>query len=280
MMPEVQVGVAVQGSVDDEVGQGDGRRRPEEHRLDDRDEAVVVGVERVVQDPGLVGHVEDGCDAVVDEGVPELVEVRMGEGPTVDRGGGDHGQAHAGRVEILQLPAQPVGVPKGQVGHGMQPSGPLLDHRGAPPVPGRHVRREGAERAGQRPLPEEAEVREQDGFVDPHGIEAPDPGPRLPEVGGQRLVVDVVGRLPRPAPTVQLADRRGVPRDLDVGRPDPATGPGQPGMTEVVVDDGQRVVPPGRLDVVGPERAGLVEVLVDIDDAHAVTPLRRRSSSG
>ena len=101
--------------------------------------------QRVVQDPGLVGHVEDGCDAVVDEGVPELVEVRMGEGPTVNRGGGDHGQAHAGPVEILQLPAQPVGVPKGQVGHGMQPSGPLLDHRRAPPVPGRHVRREGAE---------------------------------------------------------------------------------------------------------------------------------------
>jgi hypothetical protein len=39
-------------------------------------------------------------------------------------------------------------------------------------------------------------------------------------------------------------------------------------VAELVVLDGQRVVPPVGIDVVAPEAAALVQVLVDVDDRH------------
>jgi hypothetical protein len=55
-----------------QIGDSDGRRYPQEDGLEDRDDALVrVGVKGIVNDPGLVGHVEDRRDAVVDECGPE-----------------------------------------------------------------------------------------------------------------------------------------------------------------------------------------------------------------
>ena len=57
-----------------------------------------------------------------------------------------------------------------------------------------------------------------------------------------------------------------VPRTLHVGQVEPTASPGQPGIAQVVVDDGQGLIGEVRVDVVGPQRPGFEEVLVRVDD--------------
>ena len=69
---------------------------------------------------------------------------------------------------------------------------------------------------GQRALPQQPEVREQHRFVEPHGVEARHAGRRFPVVGGQRLVVRVLGRQPvaetHPVPAHLVRCRAGAAR--------------------------------------------------------------------
>jgi len=69
---------------------------------------------------------------------------------------------------------------------------------------------------------------------------------------------------------VQHPERGCLARSLHVGRRQPSTTPRQPRVAELVVEDAQRVVAPVGIDVVAPHRAGLVQVLVGIDDGRHV----------
>ena len=68
------------------------------------------------------------------------------------------------------------------------------------------------------------------------------------------------------APLTVSPDGHGVPRQLHVGEVEPSVSPREPRIAELVVLDGQRLVDQARVDVVGPQRAALVQVLVRIDD--------------
>jgi hypothetical protein len=136
-----------QGPVDDEVGDADGRRYPQEDRLENGNEVVVgVGVEGIVDEAGLISHMEHRCDPMVDEGRPDGIVVAMRHGSTVDGCGGDHAETHAGGRQFAQLSHEPRRIPQGQVGHRMEVTAAVGHHGRTPPVPGGHVGRQGGKR--------------------------------------------------------------------------------------------------------------------------------------
>ena len=57
----------------------------------------------------------------------------------------------------------------------------------------------------------------------------------------------------------------GVTGNLYVGQAKTLVMPGEPGIAELVVDDGEGFVPLRGVDVIGPEGAALVEMLVGVD---------------
>jgi hypothetical protein len=69
------------------------------------------------------------------------------------------------------------------------------------------------------------------------------------------------------------ADPRGVTGQLYVGDLEAAVPPRQPGVSEVIVLETERLVTPFGIDVVGPHRAALEEVLIAVDDrGHGAPP--------
>ena len=150
----------------------------------------------------------------------------------------------------------------------MEAPGALGHHRGAPAVPGRHVAGEGDERRRERPLPQETEIREEHGPVEPHRVELLEPCRRLPVVRRELLIVGRLGGQALPAALGQVTQFGRRPRVLHLGQREAPSPPRQPRIAQVVVEDGQRLLPTGRVDMVGPERAGLEEVLIRIDDIH------------
>ena len=109
--------MALEGAVDDEVGDRERRRSPQEHGFQRGDEVVlVVGVPGVLEDPGLVRDVEHRCDALVDSWP------RWGRAPgrragAVDERRRDHRQADPRVRELGQLLDDPVGLTQSQVRH-------------------------------------------------------------------------------------------------------------------------------------------------------------------
>src|SRR5579884_134853 len=77
--------------------------------------------------------------------------------------------------------------------------------------------------------------------------------------------------LPPAAPVAAHGDR--VTRKLHVGHLHPAAPPGEPGEPPIVVLDPQSLLGVGRVAVVRPQRAALVQVLVGVDD-HRLPPAR------
>jgi hypothetical protein len=61
-------------------------------------------------------------------------------------------------------------------------------------------------------------------------------------------------------------DRRGVPGQLHVGEVESAVSPGQARIAQPIIHDGQRLVGESWVDVVGPQRPALEEMLVGVDD--------------
>ena len=155
-----------------------------------------VGVEGLVEDVRLVGHMEDRRDAVINERRPQPVVVRVGERPAVHRRRGDHPEPHAGARQSGELGLQPVGVAQREVGHGMETALAVGDDRRAPTVPGGHVGGERGQVRREPTLPQQTEVGEEDGTVETHLRDLSDTGGRLPVLGGQLFVVGVLGRLP------------------------------------------------------------------------------------
>ena len=174
--PDPQTGVPVEDAVEDQVGQRHRRRDPQERRLDHRHEGGVVVVEGVVEHPRLVGHVEHRGHAVLDERRPQPLVSGVRQGPPVDGGGGDHGEADAGRAEGGQLRLAPVGIAQGQVADRVDAAAAVGHHRGAAAVPGGEVGQQGREVIRQGSLPEQAEVGKGDGCVEPGAVEPADPG--------------------------------------------------------------------------------------------------------
>ena len=78
------------------------------------------------------------------------------------------------------------------------------------------------------------------------------------------------GRLAPLRPQVPLTDRIRLARRLHLGEPEPGPAPREPRVTDLVVDDGECILPIGRVHVLGPQRAGLDQVLVGIDDGHGI----------
>ena len=96
-IPMRRLRMPLQRAVHDEVGDGDRGRDPQEDGFEHRNEALVgVGVEGIVEHPGLIGHMEHRRHPVMDEGRPEPVVVRMRQRPPVHRRRGDHAEVHAG----------------------------------------------------------------------------------------------------------------------------------------------------------------------------------------
>ncbi len=90
-------------------------------------------------------------------------------------------------------------------------------------------------------------------------------------------------------PLAHVAELGGLTRDAARGRGRAGVPPRQPRVAELVVDDGEGVMTLRRIDVLGPQRAGLEEVLIRIDDGHhrlhpthgpAIHPWGRRSGAG
>ena len=238
-------GMPGQCAVDDEVGHRQRRLHPQEDRLDHGDETVVgVGVEGFVEDAGLVRDVEHRCHAVVDERRPQVVEVRVGQGPSVHGGRARSwpGARRSTRVRPVGPPARPRSR-RVRCATGMQPS-LALGHDGcAPAVPRAHVGGQGGQRLRKSTLPQQPEVGEQHGLVEAHDVEVRGPGRRVPVVRGELLVV--VGT-PGPGRSRRrwrcAAQHGGVTGYLHVGHVESLPPPGEPGVAELVVDDGQRLV--------------------------------------
>ena len=62
------------------------------------------------------------------------------------------------------------------------------------------------------------------------------------------------------------AQHGGVAGNLHVGHVEALSPPREPRIAELVVDDGQGLVPESRVDVLRPQRPALVQVLVRVDD--------------
>ncbi len=90
---------------------------------------VGLGVEGLVDDPGLVGHVEHRRDADVDERRPQAVVVGVGQRSPVDGRRGDHAETYARRRQRRQLRLQPLRVAEREMGHRMEPPATLGHHR-------------------------------------------------------------------------------------------------------------------------------------------------------
>ena len=150
----------------------------------------------------------------------------------------------------------------------MEPALAFDSHVQRPPVPGAHVDLGGLEVVGERALPEQPEVREDDRFVDAEAVEVVTPDRRVPEGAGQALVVGRLRRHPGTDLAAVLAHLVDVARVVDFGDVDAAVTEHQPGVAEVVVGDAQGLVALAGIGVVGPEGSGLVEMRVGVHHRH------------
>ena len=148
----------------------------------------------------------------------------------------------------------------------MKSAGAVGHDRRAPAVPRGHVGGQGGERLRQAALPQQPEIREEHRFVESHRRELRRSGRRFPVLRGKRVVVGVLGRQLLAAALSVATDGSGVPGQLHVGQDEPTVSPGEPGIAQLVVDDGQGLIGEVRVDVVGPQRPALEEVLVRVDD--------------
>jgi len=93
-----------------------------------------------------------------------------------------------------------------------------------------------------------------------------------PTSARKRLVVVVVGTQPVPTSLTEATEGGRIAWILHVRHIQAAVAPRQPRVSELVVDDGQRLVPKVGIDVVSPHRPGLVQVLVGIDQGSHGSP--------
>src|SRR6478752_7711402 len=98
------------------------------------------------------------------------------------------------------------------------------------------------------------------------------PRRRFPILSWERLVVVVLGRQAVPAPLAKPPEGCGIARILDVGDVETAITPRQPRIAELVVDNGQRLVPEARIDGLRPHLPRLVQVLIGIDHGSHSSP--------
>ena len=105
--------------------------------------------QRVVERAALVGDVEHGRDAVVDERAPDRVVIGMRERPAVDERGRDHRELDAVALETRELGRAATSASRNVTcATGCTVPPPSVDDRTAPAVPRRHVR--GERRRGRR----------------------------------------------------------------------------------------------------------------------------------
>ena len=124
---DAQAREALEHPGEDQVGQGDRRRQVQEDRVEELLAVLVLpGPPGRVQRALELRDVEDRRHALVAEGGPHRVEVRVRERLPVHRRRGDHGQAHALRPHPPDLLHGPGRVMQEDVGH---PEEPALRHR-------------------------------------------------------------------------------------------------------------------------------------------------------
>ena len=214
----------------------------------------------------MVGHVEQWGDAVIDEGGPQPVVLRVGERATGDCGRSDHPEVHPRLGDRRELRLEPGRVGEGEMRDRVQTTESLARHGGAPAVPGAHVGGQGRRVTRQAPLPEQAEIGKEHGPLEAHRRQLLEAGGRVPVLGRELVVVGVLRWKSLAGALVVAPQGGGVVRSLHVGQAQSLPSPGEPGVADLVVDDRQRLLSSRRVDVIGPERSGLVEVLVRIDD--------------
>jgi hypothetical protein len=128
------------------------------------------------------------------------------------------------------------------VGDRVQLAVALVDDGCTPAVPRRHVGGERGQRFGKPALPQQTEIREEHRLLDTEVGKPPRARRRLPVVVGQCFVIAILGRQPLATSFAVPTDRDGVAGKLNVGQLDALIAPGEPRVTEVVVDNAQGVV--------------------------------------
>ena len=102
----------------------------------------------------------------------------------------------------------------------------------------------------------------------------------VPIVARYRLIVALQRREPGTDALMLLADLSGVAGHLNSGIPQEAIAPAQRRVSRRIIFHANRLVAHARIDVVGPERARLEEMLIRVDDAHAVCAFLPRPYCG
>src|ERR1700676_2544316 len=85
-------------------------------------------------------------------------------------------------------------------------------------------------------------------------------------MGGKCVVVAVLRGQVLTASLAMPAELSGVSRSLHIGHVEATVSPCEPGIAEIVIDNGEGLFSEARIDVVRPQRPTLVQVLVRVDD--------------
>jgi hypothetical protein len=134
---------------------------------------------------------------------------------------------------------------------------------------------------GGKPLfPQQSIVGKEDRSIETERVERVQPGAGQPVGVGHKLVEGGRRVLAAHAAEPIVADQGRPLRDGYLERRERRTPPRQPGPALRVIDNRQRVIAVRRIDVVGPGRPGLEEMLVDVDGRKCHEPSPAQSISG
>ena len=194
------------------------------------------------------------------------VELGVGEGPAIDRADRDHRRGYPGRRKGGQLGVEPVRVAERDMADRVEPtSSRRPDPLHGPAVPRFHVGQLRVQTVFERAHPEQTEIREHESLVDSLVSHQVDPGTGVTIVSRERVEGNS-RRQPRTLPEAPCAHRHDVAGRVDLRQVDVrAIGSGQPRITQSVLLNPDRQVPPPLGKMLRPQRARLDEVGIGID---------------